>query len=979
MGRLFALAELIGGPAAHAARERLVGRFRTPLDRSDEDALSLAVVLSVAYPALAPSIDADLDDVAAVARAGTKAPRDARTYRRVALQLVGDVTDAESVRRGLRVFARREKMRIAIRELLPHTGSDVDVTSRELSDLADVCMSIALSEALTWADERFGLPTAASGGRVPLVVIGMGKLGGRELNAGSDIDLVLFYETDDGWVTKDGKVVETSLHEYFMRVAQRFIATLDEATGDGIVWRVDMRLRPEGNGGPLVNALAAAERYYETWGRTWERAALVRARPCAGDLDFGARLLGALAPFVWRRAVDPRIAGEMIALVRRARAEASDAAANDLKLGPGGIREAEFFVQSLQLIWGGRDPSVRSRNTLDALRKLRARGLVTDREGRELADAYLTLRRLEHRVQFATGLQTHALPSSADLLERIARSLGFAGARELRKDLDRVRRKVGTRLAALARGEPAEERPGLQRLFVGLDAHDEADVLAWVSVHFGSSASPDLARHLVALARRPDSPLGGSTRDKHPELAPVLLEALTDAADPEQAARFMAALFARLATPSVYASALAQDARATRRLAGLFGASAFLGETIVGHPELADRLLFGRGAPTPESAERAVVDEIKDAGEEVARDADIFVGALRRAKGRVMTEVGLADLAGELSTRGCTLSLSALADATLQEAVRFALRERDLRAGLAVIAMGKLGGREIGYGSDLDLFFVYEDGVEDAAERFVRIAQRVLRLVSMPHGDGPGYELDTRLRPSGNQGLLVVSKGAFAQYHASRKTEAADVGAARAEDWERQALLKARVCAGDETLGAEVMRIAYEAAYERGAPPPERVHHLRTRMERELAGERRKGPGPARFDLKLGRGGLVDVEFAVQWLQMKHGVDPRIRTTETETALGALEVCGYLDPSLAGALREGYHLLRRLEQRLRVLHGTSAQLLEEGALGLAPLARRMGMRDGPWGSAADALLVRYAAVTQDVRMAYLAVLGLPSE
>jgi glutamate-ammonia-ligase adenylyltransferase len=936
------------------------------------------VLLGAAYPALVTVLEAYPQDVDVVAKGGLRTARDARSYRRIATELC----EAEGVSRGLRVFARREKMRVAARELLTNAGSDVDVTARELSDMADTCLSLALAESLTWADERFGTPEGERDGagarRASFAVIGMGKLGGRELNPGSDVDLILFYETDDGRVVKDGKPTELTLHEYFTRVAQRFIATMEEPTADGVVWRVDMRLRPEGTSGPLVNAVASAERYYETWGRTWERAALVRARACAGDVEFGKGLLDALGPFVWRRAVDPRIAEEMMTLVARARAQDGVDPALDLKLGPGGIREVEFFTQSLQLIWGGRDPSVRGTNTLHALRKLRARGFVTDKEGREMADAYLHLRRLEHRVQFATGLQTHTLPAEGELLERIARSVGLASGRELWTDLERTRRKVSARVATLTGARATDGRelaeegglPGGLQLYAALDARDEGAVLGWLAAQLGASASADLARHLLALARRPDSLLGATTRDRYPELPPVLLSALWDAADPEQAARFTATLFARILTPSVYARALAEDPRAARRLAGLFGASAFLSEAIVGHPELADRLLFGRGAPDPASAGLAVSEEVAALGGPLAED---FVGALRRAKARVMMEVGLADLAGDLSTRQCTLALSALADATLEHATRFALQEKGQTRGLAVIAMGKLGGREIGYGSDLDLFFVYHDAEdEDSAERFIRIAQRVLRLVSTPHGDGPGYELDTRLRPSGNQGLLVVSRDAFARYHVAP----ADAGeTARAEGWERQALVKARFCAGDPELGREVIAIAEAAAYDRGAPPPDRVNHLRLRMEQELAGERRLA-GRARYDLKLGRGGLADVEFAVQWLQMKHGADARVRTTETETAVGALEACGYLEPALASQLREGYRFLRRLEQRLRVLHGTSAQLLEEGAPGLSPLARRMGMQDGPRGTAADALLARYVAITEELRAAYLSVLGL---
>ncbi|HLK35417.1 MAG TPA: bifunctional [glutamate--ammonia ligase]-adenylyl-L-tyrosine phosphorylase/[glutamate--ammonia-ligase] adenylyltransferase, partial [Polyangiaceae bacterium] len=822
------------------------------------------------------------------------------------------------------------------------------------------------------ADARFGVPTTASGERCHLAVVGMGKLGGRELNAGSDVDLILFYETDEGRVGTDAR----TLHEYFTRVAQRFVATLDESTEDGVVWRVDLRLRPEGTRGALVNALPAAERYYETWGRTWERAALVRARIVAGDAAFGGRLLDTLAPFVWRHAVDPQIADEMAAMLARSRVESVRDVDRDLKIGPGGIREVEFFAQTLQLVWGGREPRVRTTNTIEALRRLRARGLVTEREERDLADAYLLLRRLEHRIQFATGQQTHALPAGP-MLHRIARSLGYADGASLAADLSAVRAVVSRRFSALRPGAPSPIDATLGPLWAALDAQDEGATSAAAARPFGTLAGTDLPRHLLALARRPDGPLGAATRDREPSLGPRLIEALADAADPEQAARLLVAFFSRFATPWVYVRALAADPQLVRALCSLLGASAFLGETLAAHPDLVDRVLFVRGA-TDAAAARAQLDEEVNAVDPL--DLDGFVGALRRAKRRVTFEVGLADLAGELATRDVSLSLTALADATLRQACIFAMRERASLAeagaaeppdaeevrGLALVAMCKLGGREIGYGSDLDLIFVYEHGDDVSAENFARTAQRVLRLAGASHDEGPGYELDTRLRPSGSQGLLVVSLDGFARYQEER-----------AESWERQALIKARACAGDSRLGERVVAIAHRAAYERGAPDPESVLRLRARMERELGHERLDRP-PARYDLKVGRGGIVDVEFAVQWLQMRHGLDPRVRSTETEAALAALEAAGYLERSLAEALREGWRFLRRLEQRLRIAHGTSASLIEEGAPGLSSLARRMGMRDGPRASAEEALLVRYVAVTREVRAAYANVLGANS-
>jgi glutamate-ammonia-ligase adenylyltransferase len=880
------------------------------------------------------------------------------------------------VKRGLRILARREKLRIALRELIPQVSGDVDVTAQELSDLADACIGAALDEALAWADARFGAPKTTRGERCPVVVLGMGKLGGRELNGGSDVDLLVFYGTDDGLAVADGAAVEVSLHEYFTRVTQRLISTLDDDTPDGRVWRVDMRLRPEGTRGPLVNAVAAAERYYEAWGRTWERAALVRARPVAGDFSLGKLLTEALSPFVWRRSVDPGLAGAMIGLVQRARTERGEAGDRDLKIGVGGIREAEFFVQTLQLVWGGRDPRLRSPSTLRALEKLRVRGFVTDREAREVESAYLLLRRLEHRVQFATGLQTHTLPEG-ELLARIARSLGFEGTGELQGALDRAREDVHRALESLLPSTAAAPSTvaSPEGLFIAIDSGEEARVSARLEEHFGPGAPPDLARHLLALARRPDAPLGSLTRDNQPEFPSALVRALADAADPEQAARLMARFFARLSTPTVYARAFSEGPERVQRMANLFGASAFLGEVIVGHPELADRVLFGRGVPAVADAARAIDEELLALSEEEARDPDAFVGALRRAKRGVLLEVGLADLAEDIGPRESRSILSALADATIDRATRFATRERGLvDVPLAVVAMGKLGGREIGYGSDLDLLFVHEG---DDGEPYVRIAQRVLRLVGAPHGEGPGYELDTRLRPSGSHGLLVVGLEAFARYHGlGGDAQPGPASAAQARDWERQALIKARPCAGSVEVGEAFMALARTAAYDLGAPEVQHVHHLRTRMERELGGERRAPGEGHRYDLKVGRGGLVDVEFAVQWLQMKYGADRRIRTPETEAALGALEACGYLDSALAAPLREGYAFLRKLEQRLRVLHGGGAQLIEDGAPGLPPLARRMGIRDQPHAGAGETLILRYRAVTEDVRAAYMAVLGL---
>jgi glutamate-ammonia-ligase adenylyltransferase len=558
-------------------------------------------------------------------------------------------------------------------------------------------------------------------------------------------------------------------------------------------------------------------------------------------------------------------------------------------------------------------------------------------------------------------VQTHAIPRNSELVDRIARSLGYASDADLSRELTAVRGRVSSRFASLGREPPGDV--SIDRLWAALDGLDESAIASAASVRFGVTASGDLPRYLLSLARLPDGPLGARTRDRYPELVSRLVDALADAADPEQAARLLSLLFARYSAPGGYVRALAQDPRLVRALCSLLGASAFLGGTVAGHPELVDQILYARGTLAPAVARTRIEEELAALTPDEMRDVDAFVGALRRAKLRVTFEVGLADLAGALEAREVAQVLTALADATLEQAYRFAMRERGFQSldGLALVAMGSLGGCEVGYASDLDLIFVYDSSEDDAAQRFARVAQRVLLLVGAPHGEGPGYELDTRLRPSGSQGLLVASLEAFARYQSEN-----------AEPWEHQALVKARTCAGDVRLGGRVIAVAHAAAYDRAAPPPGRMHALRTRMERELAHER----PPTRFDLKFGRGGLVDIEFAVQWLQMKNGHDPRVRTTETETALSALETHGYLDATDAEVLREGWHFLRRLERRLRIAHGMRATLIERGAPGLVMLARSMGMHDLYHTRADEALLERYTATTSEIRATYLRILRL---
>ncbi len=782
-------------------------------------------------------------------------------------------------------------------------------------------------------------------------------------------DVIFVYDTDEG------AAGDLTLHDFWTRVVRRAVATIEEPTADGLVWRVDLRLRPEGGPGAVVNSIAAAERYYETWGRLWERAALLRARPIATDAAFGALLVRELVtPFVFRREVDPSLATALAELLQRSRVEIGGPPERDLKHGPGGIREAEFFVQSLQLIWGGREPSLRVTGTLAALRRLRSQGLATDREVLTLAGAYRLLRRVEHRVQWMTGVQTHLIPDEPAELDRLARTLEYTDGASLVEELGRVRSEVAAHFAALAPEAP-RALPRHHTLLIELEA-DDPNLPLSAEREFGNA---DVSEHLRALARRPDLLLGSVTRERHPELSDRILDALGESPDPEQAARFLRSFLGRFSTPAPYVKLLAENPRALQRLVWAFGASVFVGEASVRHPELADVMLFGRDTvPDAHAVLRTELEAVKDTGDDDPYEKqERLVQALRRAKHRVMVEVAVADLAGVIATREATRILSTLADETLERALGFVMGRGDQTPGLAILAVGKLGGREIGYGSDLDVLFIYDPDSApkdaDPAEYFVRAAQRVIRIISEPHAAGAGYDLDTRLRPSGSHGMLVTSLASFARYHGVVLPDAEDVGPSvqsSGAGWERQALIRARACAGDRALAARAMAVANEAAYERGAPAAEELRRLRARMEKELARER-----DGRYDLKTGRGGLLDIEFATQWLQMKHGRDPRIRMPATSQALEALAACGYLDCPDFETFREAYAFLRRLEQRIVVLHATSATSIDARAPGILPLARRLGIHASPQRSPQEELLERYRDVTEAVRGVYERVLG----
>jgi [glutamine synthetase] adenylyltransferase / [glutamine synthetase]-adenylyl-L-tyrosine phosphorylase len=873
-------------------------------------------------------------------------------------------SDAVSLARRLRRHKHAEVLRIALRDL---SGASVPEVTRDLSRLA----AGAFEAAVDFHYRRLCAVHGAPDGRSPdgpsgFCVLGMGKLGGEELNFSSDADVLYVYEKD-GRTSGQNPIDHFAFYARLAEAATASVGSPGAAPEGGFVFRVDLDLRPEGRSGPIVNAIHGLELYYESQGAAWERFALLKARPIAGDLAAGEEALRQLVPFVFRKYFDLKAIDEMRLLKARAEKEAARAPGVDLKLGRGGIREIEFFVQALQLLHGGRDANLRVRGTLKALERLLYAGLISSRDRDELGEAYVVLRRLEHRIQMVAERQTHSMPEDPRERERLARRAGYADAGAMERDLSRHRAHVEARfkdLLRVASGDAPDEDP---RAAAAADPEASTEQRSKALAELGFAQPDASAEELNRLARKRGTPF----HDAQP-LGPALVTELAAAPDPDQALRHLADLFGSLSNPRASSELLAQSPRTTRLLVSLFGSSDYLSRQLLRHPELIDQLVL-RGAA-------ALIRDRTDLRSDLAirlrpfEDLDVEgrLTELRRFRNEEVLRIGLHDVAGALNVEQVSRQLSDLADACVDACFTLATREIEKRYGrrdaaMAVVALGKLGGRELGYHSDLDLLFLYAPADSNAPgehgtnhEYFARIAQKLISHLTLPLREGFLYHIDTRLRPSGSAGPLVVSFEALAAYHARE-----------ARLWERQALLRARLVVGDEALFGraftEVLQPSLFRPIDRAAAAKELLA-MRERMEREIADE-----SPGRYNSKLGRGGLVDVEFAVQFLQLVHGAtDPQVRSANTPQALSLLLAHGHLSPHDHAPLARGYLFLRRLESRLRIVRDRSVDRLPETGAELLRLARRMGY-SGP--RAGEELLADYQRTAAEVRAAFLRVLG----
>ena len=834
---------------------------------------------------------------------------------------VAGLPDAEALD-VLRVEYRRILLRLAARDLAHHVG--VDDAAAEISDLAAATLEAALAVARARVGEIAG--------SARLAVIAMGKCGGHELNYISDVDVVYAYEPallESGEGADEGTALRaaTQLASHLMRICS-------DHTREGTIWPVDANLRPEGSQGPLVRTLASHRGYYEKWAKTWEFQALLKARPVAGDFALGRAYLDMIEPMVWSVAERDGFVADVQAMRRRVIDHIpAHQAERQIKLGSGGLRDVEFAVQLLQLVHGRADPSLREGATLSALTQLTRGGYVGREDGERLHEAYAFLRTLEHRIQLYQLRRTHVLPEDEASLRRLGRSLGHFSEpavqldkqwRYHRREVRRLHEKLFYRplLGAVAKLAGNEARLSLEAAEARLAALGYADPKAAL-------------RHLEALTSGVSR-----TSDIQRTLLPVLLEWFADSADPDAGLFGFRRMSESLGRTPWYLTMLRDEGEVAQRLAHILGTSRYATDLLEREPQGVKML----GEPlVPLGAEAALAE--MQALLERAESPEAAVGAVRAVRRRELLRIACGELVAGTDVAVVGQGLSRLTDATLQATLDIATEsvraQRGLEAApsrIAVIAMGRYGGFELSYGSDADVMFVHEavEGVEpQVAASFAKaVVSELRRLLSVPASDPP-LEVDPDLRPEGKNGPMVRTVESYAAYYAKWS-----------HVWEFQALLRADPVAGDEDLRRrfteliDPIRFPAKGISERDAVE---VRRIKARVDRE----RLPRGADRKTHLKLGRGGLADVEWTVQLLQMRHaGTVEGLRTPQTLPALEAAAEAGLIGEPDARTLAEAWRLVSRVRNAVTLVRGKPSDQLPRDARERAAVARVLGYPQG---------------------------------
>jgi len=848
--------------------------------------------------------------------------------RRHVRQSLADVDGDDRLGERLRYCRRREMVRIAWRDLTNKAG--LDETMIDVTLLAEACIDETLTIIEAWQRREQGVPTGAVSNEAQgLVVLGMGKLGAYELNYSSDIDLIFAYP-EAGETVGGPRVI--SNEQFFIALGRRLIKLLDVTTAHGFVYRVDMRLRPNGDSGPLAMNFAAMETYYQFQGRDWERYALIKARPVAGDLAQGRALLEELQPFIYRRYLDYgtfEALRDMKAMINRE--VQKKGLQSNIKLGPGGIREIEFIGQLFQLIRGGREPVLRQRGIQAVIRALIDTGHLPAYVGHELLQDYELLRRIENRLQAWADEQTHNLPDegpAGDLdWQRLALSLNppVEGGKPaeidvaaVQRQIRRVRIRVQHHFEQVFAAPQAEESGSVSSLDKGTDWQ-----AVWLGTDDGAIAGftdVDEVRRRLQMLRQSHAcrALSAQGRGRLDRLMPLLLAAVADTVNhgpivsvsADQTLQRVLHLIESIMRRTAYLALLIEHPLALSQLVKLCAASPWIAEQLARFPLLLDELLDPRSLYAPLRREALALHLETVLSRNAADDLEQQMDVLRHFKQAQVLRVAAADLVGAIPLMVVSDHLTWIAEVIVEQVLRIAAAdvvpepEREaVMAGFAIIAYGKLGGIELGYASDLDLVFLH-DGRQEAGMRYTRLGQRIVHILTARTPAGILYEVDMRLRPSGASGLLVSSVEAFENYQNNE-----------AWTWEHQALLRARFVAGATAIGTQFEQVRH-AVLSRPRPVEalrDEVRQMRERMRSELA----KGDG-TQFDLKQGPGGITDIEFIVQYAVLRWGGEypELLRWTDNIRQLEGLATTGMLSAQDCRLLSDAYQAYRTRAHRL---------------------------------------------------------------
>ncbi len=869
------------------------------------------------------------------------------TYAERLQALLNEISDEKELHRQLRLFRQREMVRLIWRDL--NRLSDMRGTTRELSRLADACIDRTLDWLYDQACQRWGVPHSrpdAEGLRQPqrMVVLGMGKLGADELNLSSDIDLIFTFPANG---ETDGERKNLDNQDFFIRLGQKLIQALDNLTVDGFVFRVDMRLRPFGSAGPLACSFAAMENYYQDQGRDWERYAMIKARVVAGDQAAGAELMQLLRPFVYRKYIDFSAfesLRDMKAMINReVRRKGLD---QNVKLGAGGIREVEFIAQAFQLIRGGRDVDLRQRELLNILPQLPEKVGMPAEAVTELTQAYTFLRNVEHGIQAIADKQTQELPADDEGRARLAFAQGYADWEALAQELESCRAAVSRHFAdVIAPAEEGEAGPeDLRTEWLALWQGMMEDAAALEFLQEQGYGEPSVAlkalRDLKGL--RTVQVLQKVALERLEAVLPPLLEQAGLCDNPEVTLERVLVLVQAVLRRSAYFVLLAENPAALKQLVRLCSASAWFAEQLARQPVLLDELIDPRTLYAPPNQ----IELRTELRQQLLRipedDIEQLMETLRYFKHAHMLRVAASDITGVLPLMRVSDYLTWLAEAVLEAVLEIAWRNLTEKHGtpqkspgvpcdpdFIIVGYGKVGGIELSYGSDLDLVFLHDaeanletDGGRPIANSvfFNRLGQRIIHILNTFTPSGILYEVDMRLRPSGNSGLLVSSLSAFRDYQQKD-----------AWTWEHQALVRARVVAGSPAL-AERFQAVREEILARPRDEDQlrtEVVEMREKMRKHL-GSKPADAAPAVFNLKQDRGGIVDIEFMVQYLVLRYAQarPGMMRWTDNIRILASIEHEGLLASNEVELLREAYKAYRAAGHRL-TLQNRSGVLGEE--------------------------------------------------